>query len=129
MLVISRKDVGDTTILDLKGNMARTELIEGRQPRFREVVEDLLRAGRIKIIVVYADVEYQDSTGNGDIVSAYTKTRNAGGELVLAGLRGKVEDLFSITRLKTIFRVFSEVSDALAYFGCREDTADGVRQA
>ena len=125
MLVISRKDIDDITILDLTGNMARDNLLS--PPRFTDVISGLLRDGRVKIIIVYQNVQYQDSTGNGEIVSAYTRARNAGGEIALVGLQGRVADLFTITKLRTVFPCFATISDAMAHFGYRKDIADGAR--
>jgi len=108
--------------------MTRPDLIE-QQPRFRDVIEDLLRSSRLKIVLVYSEVAYQDSTGNGEIVSALIKARNAGGDIAVVGLQGKVMDLFQITKLGSVFKCFDTVSNALSYFGvAAEGSTDEVSE-
>lgn len=123
MLRISRRDYGDITVLELDGGMTMGNLRD--RPSFREAVDDLIRTHRTKIILVYAGVRYQDSMGNGELVSAFTKVRNAGGILVFAGLPEKISDLFQVTKLMTVFSVFNTLDEALSHLGYNPSSSDG----
>ena len=71
----------------------------------RDVVKDLLAKGQKKILLNLGDVNYIDSSGIGELVSAYTTVKNQGGELKLLNLTKKVHDLLQITKLYTVFDV------------------------
>jgi anti-sigma B factor antagonist len=119
-LRISRQDYGDITVLELAGSMSMGNLCD--RPSFREAVDDLIRSHRSKIVLLYSGVPYQDSMGNGEIVSAFTRVRNAGGTLVFVGLTQKISDLFQITKLITVFPVFNTLDEALSHLGYSQDS-------
>lgn len=102
----------DVTVMELCG---RVTLGEGSAV-LRNAVREAVWNGHRKFALDYGDINYQDSSGNGEIVSAYTVVRNAGGELVLYSLTRKMRDLLQVTRLYTIFDVFDTRDDALKYF-------------
>jgi anti-sigma B factor antagonist len=52
-------------------------------------------------------------TGIGELVSAYTGVKNRGGNLKLLHLTKKVHDLLQLTKLFTVFEVYSDESSAL----------------
>ena len=82
---------------------------------FRERIRGLIgRQGLKKIVVDLSHVMYIDSTGLAELVSAFTESRNAGIELVLAGLTRKVHDLMQITKLYAIWNIFPTAEDALS---------------
>jgi anti-sigma B factor antagonist len=99
-------------IVDLSG---RITLGEGSVV-LRELVRDLLSKGEKNILLNLADVTYIDSSGIGELVSAYTAVKNQGGELKLLKLTKKVHDLLQITKLYTVFDVKDDESAALAAF-------------
>lgn len=86
----------------------------GAASSFRDQVRTLLKRQELKKIVVdLSNVSYIDSTGLAELVSAYTVSRNAGIELVLAGLQKKAQDLMQITKLYTVWKIFPNAEDAL----------------
>jgi anti-sigma B factor antagonist len=100
------------TILDLSG---RITLGEG-SVQLRDAIRDLLAKGSKLILLNLADVNYIDSSGIGELVSAYTTVRNQGGELKLLNLTKKVHDLLQITKLYTVFDVKDDEASAIASF-------------
>ena len=82
----------------------------------RDTVKDLLGKGRKDILLNLGDVTYIDSSGVGELVSAFTSVRNQGGELKLLHLTKKVHDLLQITKLYTVFDVKDDEAAALAAF-------------
>ena len=98
---VSTRQVDGVTILDLSG---RITLGEG-SVTIRDAVRDLLAKGQKKILLNLGDINYIDSSGIGELVSAFTTVKNAGGELKLLNLTKKVHDLLQITKLYTVFDV------------------------
>jgi len=60
--------------------------------------------------------ELHDSSGIGELVSAYTTVKNQGGELKLLNLTKKVHDLLQITKLYTVFDVKDDEASAVKAF-------------
>jgi anti-sigma B factor antagonist len=109
---VSTRQVDGLTILDLSG---RITLGEG-SVQLRDAIRDLLTKGQKQILLNLADVNYIDSSGIGELVSAYTTVRNQGGELKLLNLTKKVHDLLQITKLYTVFDVKDDEASAIASF-------------
>jgi anti-sigma B factor antagonist len=82
----------------------------------RDSVRDLLSKGQKRILLNLADVNYIDSSGIGELVSAYTTVRNQGGELKLLNLTRKVHDLLQITKLYTVFDIKDDEASAIASY-------------
>ena len=51
------------------------------------------------------------------MLAALTTVRNAGGDLRLARVGGRVEALLAVTKLAAVFKSFPTVDDAVASFG------------
>ena len=109
---VNTRQVDGITILDLSG---RITLGEG-SVQLRDAVRDLLAKGSKLILLNLADVNYIDSSGIGELVSAYTTVRNQGGELKLLNLTKKVHDLLQITKLYTVFDVKDDEASAIASY-------------
>jgi anti-sigma B factor antagonist len=108
----STRQIDGVTIVDLSG---RITLGEG-SVILRDTVKDLLGKGQKKILLNLGDVSYIDSSGIGELVSAFTSVRNQGGELKLLHLTKKVHDLLQITKLYTVFDVKDDEVAAIGAF-------------
>jgi anti-sigma B factor antagonist len=71
----------------------------------RSTIRSLAEGGFNRVVLDLGETSYVDSSGIGELVSAFTLIRNAGGALKLNRLEGKVKDLFEITKLYTVFDV------------------------
>ncbi len=109
---IGTRQVDGVTVLDLSG---RITLGEG-SVQLRDATRDLLAKGQKKILLNLADVNYIDSSGIGELVSAFTTVKNQGGELKLLNLTKKVHDLLQITKLYTVFDVQDDETTAIGSF-------------
>jgi anti-sigma B factor antagonist len=111
-LKLGNRVVDGITIVDCSG---RITLGEGSVV-LRDSVKDLLGKGQKKILLNLGDVNYIDSSGIGELVSAYTTVKNQGGELKLLNLTKKVHDLLQITKLYTVFDVRDDETTAVKSF-------------
>ena len=108
-LFATRREVGVVTIVDLSG---RISLGEG-SALLRKTIRDLIEDGQTKILLNLGDVNYIDSSGIGELVSGFTAVRSREGELKLPNLTKKVHDLLQITKLFTVFDVYTDESTAV----------------
>src|SRR6202007_1402324 len=109
---LNTRQVDGVTILDLSG---RITLGEGSVV-LRDTIREVLGRGEKKILLNLGDVTYIDSSGIGELVSAFTAVRKEGGELKLLNLTKKVHDLLQITKLYTVFDVNDDEATAIASF-------------
>lgn len=109
---VNTRQVDGVTILDLTG---RITLGEG-SVTLRDSIRDLIGKGQKDILLNLGDVSYLDSSGLGELVTAYTSVKNAGGELKLLNLTKKVQDLLQITKLYTVFDVKDDEASAVSSF-------------
>jgi len=108
----STRQVDGVAIVDLSG---RITLGEG-STMLRDIVRDMIAKGQKKILLNLGDVTYIDSSGIGELVSAFTTVRNGGGELKLLNLTKKVHDLLQITKLYTVFDIKDDEAAAIQSF-------------
>jgi anti-sigma B factor antagonist len=109
----THRDAGRVTVVDLSG---RIVLGDG-SALLRNTIRKLLGEQRKLILLNLADVDYIDSSGIGELVSGYTAVKNQSGDLKLLHLTKKVKDLLQITKLYTVFDVFTEEGTAIRSFG------------
>lgn len=109
---LSVRQVGNVCVVDAVG---RLTLGEGSST-FRDAVRDLVAQGNKKIVLNLGDVTYIDSSGIGELVSAFTTVTNQGGSFKLLSLTKRVQDLLQITKLYTVFEVFDDEAAAVASF-------------
>src|SRR5215831_10854143 len=111
-LQATHRDAGPVTVVDLSG---RITLGDG-SALLRKTIRGLLDDKRTKILLNLADVDYIDSSGIGELVSGYTAVKNQGGDLKLLHLTKKVRDLLQITKLYTMFDMYSDKNATLGSF-------------
>jgi len=109
---LSIRQVGDVSVVDAAG---RITLGEGSSA-LRETIRELVNKGQKKILLNLAEVSYIDSSGIGELVSAFTTVTNQGGQLKLLGLTKRVKDLLQITKLYTVFDVHEDEAHAIRSF-------------
>ena len=111
-LKLSSHQVGDVTVVDAAG---RITLGEGSSA-FRDLIKDICAKGSKKVLLNLGEITYIDSSGIGELVSSFTTTQNAGGQMKLLNLTKRVKDLLQITKLYTVFEVFDDEASGLASF-------------
>ena len=109
---ISERSVGDVVVLDVKG---RITLGDGDE-LLKDKVNQLVNAGKKKIVLNLAEVPYVDSAGLGEIVRTYTTVSRQGGSLKLLNLTKRISDLLAITKLLTVFETFDSEDEAIKSF-------------
>jgi anti-sigma B factor antagonist len=109
----TNRQVEGVAVVDMSG---RITLGEGSVV-LRDTIRDLIGKGQKKILLNLGDVTYIDSSGIGELVSAFTAVRREGGELKLLNLTKKVHDLLQITKLYTVFDIKDDEATAIKAFG------------
>jgi len=109
---IEKRSRGDVTILEVEGKIT----IGKGDVALRDAVHQALGEGAKKIVMNLGAVSTVDSSGVGELVSAFTTVTNRGGRLKLLNLPPKVNDILQITQLITVFEVFDNEDEAVGSF-------------
>ena len=112
-LTVTVRKVGNVSIVDINGKIT----LGKNTGMLRDEVRSLLSKGAKNLVFDMAHVGYIDSSGLGELVSAYTTAANQGGSLKLLNLQSKARDLMQLTKLYTVFAVFEDEKTAVESFG------------
>lgn len=111
-MTASTRLVGGVTIVDLSGRIVLGDGSAG----LRDLVHKLVNEGNKKILLNLSNVDYIDSSGLGELVSAFTSMRSQGGELKLLNLTKRVRALLQITKLYTVFDITDDEATSVKSF-------------
>ena len=98
-------------IITLKGR-----LTVGESSGLRETVNRLVAAKTFQMVMDLSALDYIDSTGLGNLVIYYTSLKKQGGALKLVNLNKRNVELLLLTKLHTVFEVFTDLQDAINSF-------------
>ena len=105
------RQVGGVTILDVRG---RFTLVEGQA--LHDLLLDLFRAGRRKVLLNFRDVDYMDSSGLGELVRALYTSRKHDAELRMVDLTPRVSAVLKVTNLQSMLADYSDEGSAVESF-------------
>ena len=72
--------------------------------------------GRSKIVLDFSNVEYLSSAALGKLITMDKKVRGAKGQLRLCTVRPEIYEVFAITKLNKLFKMFENRDKALEGF-------------
>src|SRR5438105_15100451 len=108
-LSVKTRNVDNIVVVDMSGRLTIGEPVLLLRETLRVQVNDGIR----QIILNLGDVSYIDSSGLGELVSAYTTVRNKQGDVKLLNLTSKAKDLLQMTKLLTVFDVYDDEATAI----------------
>ncbi len=81
--------------------------------KMRAKIEELVRIGARRMVIDLGEVPHMDSSGIRILVAALNGLNKEGGELRLARIADKVEDIIAITQLTEKFKTHLSVDEAV----------------
>lgn len=99
-------------IIEIKGKIMGGDDFSGLDDKLYA----LLGKGRVKAVVDLSKCDWINSTGLGRLIHHSTTFKARGGELKLANLTQKIEQIITITRLSEVFDVTDSVDEAIKKF-------------
>lgn len=94
-------------VLSLKGPLTASNAPVFQNAMRREEPADT-------VILDLSHVPYIDSAGIGLLVTAFVSRQKVGRKIVLSGINKRVQRLFEITRVASMFLIFSSPEEAIA---------------
>lgn len=77
------------------------------------IVFDYLNQNYYRIVFDVSELTHTNSSGIGFFMRTLTKSRIMGGELILTGITGNVEKIFSISKLNEIYTICESQMEAI----------------
>src|SRR5689334_19979297 len=78
--------------------------------RVEQEVEDLLRGNQTRVIFDLTGITHIDSAAIGTLVRCYSRLKNAGGMLRLAGCNGMIDSSLKLTKVDKVIAIFPTAS-------------------
>src|SRR3972149_2243719 len=105
---IKEKIDNSVAVLSFKGDL----LGEPETSNVRDKIHSLVSDNMKRIVIDMSGVNYMNSSGIGALIACLATVTNGGGELRLANVGGKVQNLFVITQLVKVFDTYETVERA-----------------
>jgi len=99
-------------VLEMKGRLAAGP----DAGLFRDAIAAATQQGKSNLVLNLAGVDYIDSTGLGALVVSATSLRKNGGNIKLLNLNRRNIELLVMTKLATVFEIFTDEQDAVNSF-------------
>lgn len=106
----------ETAVLLVEG-----EIHVSTAPEFSERLNTAIAAGRVRLVLDFAGVEFIDSTGLSVLLNALRRVTRRDGSLSLVCTNPTVLRLFEITRLDSTFDIVASRGEALAHVAGRSE--------
>lgn len=104
---ISVRDVGSAKVVDVEGDVDL-----GTSPEFRRTLFDTLQRAA-KLALNLGQIRYIDSSGIATLIEVLRDSQRQNKEFVLFGLSPAVLEVFRLTHVIRVFRVFPTEQEAL----------------
>ena len=100
------------TVVHIKGKLMGGKETEECHLNVKNLIED----GKTKIVADLSKVKWVNSKGLGMLMACFTSCKNAEGTFKIAGANEKVQSLFMMTKLMTIFDAHDTADEAVKSF-------------
>ena len=106
---INTRMIGNVAVVSLSGKLM------GGPPTSDDIKNEIYRLLDDKVLKIVIDLEKvtrMNSTGLGILISALTSVKNRDGELCLAAINENMKSIMVMTKLNTIFQIFTTAEGA-----------------
>jgi anti-sigma B factor antagonist len=109
---LTKKEVRGVVVVGIHG-----KLLGGsdESDKFHQVFKTIIDDGKKYVVVDLHRTSYANSVGIGMLIGAYTSMKNSGGDLVLANVIDRINNILVVTQLCLIFKTFDSVDEAVDY--------------
>ena len=109
---IKERERDGVTILEISGKIMGGPDAE----LFNSTLKSLLHEGKSRVVVDLANVTWVNSTGLGILISGYTTPKRSNGEMKLVNVSDRIDSIFMVTKLYSVFDSYKSEEDAVASF-------------
>jgi anti-sigma B factor antagonist len=103
---------GDVAVVHVSGKLMGGPESDNLRNEIKQLIED----GTRKFVINLHGVPWINSTGLGALMSVYTSVQRGEGSLKLCNVSDRIQSLFMITKLLTIFDTYPSEQEAVEAF-------------
>ena len=107
-MLLEEKKVGDVLVIEVLDERLDAKVAV----QFKEQMNRLIDSGNHLIVVALNQVSFIDSSGLGAIVSSL-KMLGRKGDMAICGTQDSVHNLFKLTRMDKVFRMYPDLDGAV----------------
>lgn len=107
---LSTSEQNGVSVFHLKGRL----MDQVHADRLMDALDNAVNAGHHHVVLDLAGLQYMNSSGLNILINVLTRTRNAGGDAVIAALSASVRQLFVVTKLDQVFSILPDVGAAVS---------------
>lgn len=111
-ITINYRESANAVILKIAGRIT----LGAAGTFIQDHVRELLNSEHKSIVLDLHGVTYLDSSGLGQLVGSYATAVSHGAEIKLLNLNKRVYDLMQITKLYTVFEIYTDEATAVKSF-------------
>ncbi len=108
---LSISKMGDVITIILRGRIDANVA-----PDIEQKLLSLIIEGSCKLVADLSEVKFISSAGLRTLVAALKEAKRKGGDLRLAGMQRRVQEVLDLTGLDTIFQIYTRAEDAIRSF-------------
>lgn len=109
---VKEKIIDNVAVLTVSGKLMGGGETWEVHTKVKKLISDDVK----KIVVDISKVKWMNSLGLGMLMSCYTSLKNVKGQLLIAGATEKVNSLFIVTQMITVFDTADTADKAVASF-------------
>ncbi|OGF15262.1 MAG: hypothetical protein A2W00_06650 [Candidatus Eisenbacteria bacterium RBG_16_71_46] len=113
---MKQRQVGNVVVVSPKGYLTGGDETDDLE----QSIKALSEAGNKNLVINLAETQHLNSTALGVLISAHSNYVRRGGQMKLASVDKRIENIFVITKLSLVFDVFPNEEQAIASFSEKE---------
>jgi len=113
---MKQRQVGNVVVVSPKGYLTGGDETDDLE----QSIKALSEAGNKNLVINLAETQHLNSTALGVLISAHSNYVRRGGQMKLASVDKRIENIFVITKLSLVFDVFPNEERAIASFSEKE---------
>ena len=109
---ISHSMSGEVAVLRLQGKIMGGPDATSLHEKLHELIEQ----GTRQVVVDLHLVDWMNSSGLGILIGGLSALRKSGGDLRLASVTDKIEEVLRITKLDRVFDIYGDIDTAVSSY-------------
>ncbi len=110
---MSEMDLTERTVEGVSAVGLTGELNIHTAPDLRRLLMKYVKKGEQNLMLDLTGLKFMDTSGLATLIEAQLKVEKYGGRLVLFGLDAQIREVFDVTRVSKLFRIYATEEEAL----------------
>lgn len=113
---MKQRQMGNIAVITPRGYLTGGDETD----ELEQAIKTLVEGGNKSLVINLGETQHLNSTALGVLISAHTTYVRRGGQMKLAAVDNRIQNIFVITKLSLVFDVYPTEEQAIASFAERE---------